>query len=78
MVAYIKGPAYKAAFSFLGVNPSLFRSYLPNLILWGGATGAGIATFTEGWPLFQQTFYSKIPVFGSHWIENKDPEEIPI
>ena len=46
-------------------------------MLWGGASAAIIATFTEGWPKFQNTFYKKIPYFGSHWIVEKDPEDLP-
>jgi ubiquinol-cytochrome c reductase subunit 10 len=78
MVAYLRGPVYKKLPNLLGMNPAVVRSYIPNLILWGGAAGAGVAVFTEGVPLFQNTFYSKIPVFGEHWIYNPDPEEIPV
>lgn len=56
----------------------MVRSYIPDLIFWGAAAGAGVATFTEGWPLFQQTFYEKIPFFGQHWIHNPDPEDVPV
>lgn len=47
-------------------------------MLWGGAVASGVAVFTEGIPLFQQTFYQKIPVFGDYWIHNPDPEDIPL
>jgi len=56
----------------------LVRAYIPDLIFWGGAAAGGIAAFTEGWPLFQQTFYDKIPYFGQHWINNPDPEDVPV
>lgn len=75
---YVKGPAYKTVKSVAGLNIPLLKSYVPNLALWGGAVAGGIATFTEGIPLFQNTFYSKIPVFGEHWVYNPDPEDIPI
>ncbi|KAI5955410.1 QCR10 [Candida margitis] len=78
MVSYVRGPAYKALSHFGKLNPPLVRSYIPDLIFWGGAAGAGVATFTEGWPLFQQTFYEKIPFFGQHWVHNPDPEDVPV
>ncbi|CAL9727646.1 cytochrome b-c1 complex subunit 10, mitochondrial [Monosporozyma unispora] len=49
-------------------------NYSPNLMLWGGASAIGLFVFVEGWPLFQQTFFSKIPVVGKHW-EHAKPEE---
>ncbi|EAZ63796.1 subunit of the ubiqunol-cytochrome c oxidoreductase complex, partial [Scheffersomyces stipitis CBS 6054] len=75
---YIRGPVYKSIKSFAGFNAQNVRAYVPDLILWGGAAGAGVAVFTEGWPLFQKVFYQKIPVFGNHWIYNPDPEDIPL
>ncbi|EGV63372.1 ubiquinol-cytochrome c reductase core subunit 10 qcr10 [Yamadazyma tenuis] len=78
MVSYIRGPAYKSIASFAGVSIPTAKKYLPNLVLWGGAAGAAVATFTEGVPLFQNTFYKKIPYFGQHWEYNPDPEDIPI
>lgn len=75
---YIRGPAYKTVSSFGNLNLPVLFSYLPNLALWGGAVGAGVATFTEGIPLFQKTFYQKIPVVGDHWVYNPDPEDIPV
>ncbi|KAI5966367.1 QCR10 [Candida pseudojiufengensis] len=78
MVSYIKGPVLKALAHFGKLNPPLVRSYTPDLLIWGGTALAVVATFTEGWPLFQQTFYQKIPYFGQHWIHNPDPEEVPV
>ncbi|CAK9438159.1 uncharacterized protein LODBEIA_P24480 [Lodderomyces beijingensis] len=78
MVSYIKGPVYKALSRFGKLNPPLVRAYVPDLLIWGGAAGAAVAVFTEGVPLFQQTFYEKIPYFGQHWIKEEDPEEIPV
>ncbi|ODV81379.1 uncharacterized protein CANTADRAFT_44120, partial [Suhomyces tanzawaensis NRRL Y-17324] len=75
---YIRGPAYKSAQALSGINVAAIKAYLPNLAFWGAAAGAGVATFTEGVPLFQTTFYEKIPYFGNHWIYNPDPEDIPI
>ncbi|KAI3403676.1 ACP1 [Candida oxycetoniae] len=74
---YVKGPAYKAISHFGKLNPPLTRSYLPNLVYWGVGIGAAVAVFTEGVPLFQQTFYEKIPFFGQHWIKDVDPEDVP-
>jgi len=37
----------------------------------------GIFVFTEGVPIFQTTFYQKIPYFGQHWISNPDPQDLP-
>lgn len=57
---------------------STFISYLPNLALWGGAYVAGLAVFTEAWPTFQDAFYKKLPVMGSHWQKTIPPEDSPI
>lgn len=62
----------------MGINIPVIKSYIPNYVLWGGAAGAAVATFTEGVPLFQSTFYTKIPYFGSHWEYNPDPEDVPV
>ncbi|KAK6457636.1 cytochrome b-c1 complex subunit 10 [Scheffersomyces xylosifermentans] len=78
MVSYIKAPAYKTLKNFIGLNAQNVRAYVPDLIFWGGAAGAGVATFAEGWPLFQQVFFQKIPYFGKHWIHEVDPEDIPV
>ncbi|RCK60356.1 Cytochrome b-c1 complex subunit 10 [Candida viswanathii] len=78
MVSYVKGPAYKAISHFGKLNAPLVRSYIPDLVLWGGAAGAAVAVFTEGVPLFQKTFYEKIPYFGQHWVYNPDPEDVPV
>ncbi|KAG7192102.1 ubiquinol-cytochrome c reductase core subunit 10 qcr10 [Scheffersomyces spartinae] len=78
MVSYVRGPLYKSVKSIGGLNFPLFKTYLPDLILWGGAAGAGVAVFTEGVPLFKNTFYTKIPYFGSYWEYNPDPEDVPI
>lgn len=51
-----------------------FLNYFPNLMLWGGASLVGLFVFVEGWPLFQQTFFRRIPVVGEHWAQ-KSPEE---
>ncbi|CCD27386.1 ubiquinol--cytochrome-c reductase subunit 10 NDAI_0K01950 [Naumovozyma dairenensis CBS 421] len=57
-------------------NPFLGRlslrslvAYTPNLWLWGGASLFGMFVFVEGWPTFQTEIFSKIPIFGSHWIK---------
>lgn len=63
---------------FKNINANTVRGFLPDLVIWGGAAGAAVATFTEGWPLFQQVFYSKIPMFGKHWIHDVDPEDVPV
>lgn len=78
MVAYISSITKKTV-PRLSANVTLpvFRSYLPNYILWGGAWVFGVASFTEAWPLFQDTFYKKIPYFGKHWDPVLDPEDLP-
>ncbi|SGZ56261.1 CIC11C00000005041 [Sungouiella intermedia] len=76
MVSYIKAPVYKVAKS--GINLAAVKAYAGDLIFWGGAAAAAAATFTDNWPLFQQTFYSKIPYFGQHWIHEQDPEDVPV
>ncbi|KAG7661023.1 QCR10 [[Candida] subhashii] len=78
MVAYIRAPVYKTVTNFGKLNLNVIKDYVPNLIFWGGAAGAGVAVFTEGIPLFQTTFYQKIPYFGEHWVYNPDPEDIPL
>lgn len=75
---YIKGPIYKSVKTIAGVNLPLIKTYVPDLMLWGGAVGAGVAVFTEGVPLFRSTFYEKIPFFGNHWVYNPDPEDVPV
>ncbi|GEQ66343.1 hypothetical protein JCM33374_g6 [Metschnikowia sp. JCM 33374] len=76
MVAYIRGPAYKVAKS--KINLSAAKAYGLNLAFWGAGAGAAVATFTDGVPLFKNTFYTKIPYFGSHWEYNPDPEDVPV
>lgn len=77
MVSYISKPATKALPHLGKINLSNLWSYAPNLALWGGASTFGIFAFTEGVPIFQTTFYQKIPIFGSHWIHNPDPQDLP-
>ncbi|KAG7814041.1 hypothetical protein KL921_000315 [Ogataea angusta] len=60
-----------------GLTPYLLLGYAPSLALWGGATVAAIFTFTEHWPLFQDTFYKKLPVMGKLWIKDVDPQDLP-
>ncbi|EGW35289.1 uncharacterized protein SPAPADRAFT_146373, partial [Spathaspora passalidarum NRRL Y-27907] len=74
----VRGPVYKTVQNFGKFNINTVRSYVPNLILWGGAAGAAVAVFTEGVPLFRNTFYSKIPYFGEHFVYNPDPEDVPV
>ncbi|CAK7896924.1 cytochrome b-c1 complex subunit 10, mitochondrial [[Candida] anglica] len=78
MVSYVKAPLYKSVKNIAGVNTQALFAYIPNLVIWGGAAGAGVATFTTGIPIFKDTFYSKIPYFGSYFVYNPDPEDIPI
>ncbi|CCF58002.1 hypothetical protein KAFR_0D03540 [Kazachstania africana CBS 2517] len=54
---------------------NLFFNYSPNLMLWGGASLVGVFVFVEGWPLFQQNFFQKIPYFGEHWKKEIPPED---
>lgn len=73
---YVSGPAFKAV-----KNISLFntlKSYGPTLAVWGGVVGVGALTFTERVPLIRETFLVKIPVVGSHWEYNPDPEDVPV
>lgn len=77
MVSYVSKPLYKAVPHLGKLNMGTFFSYYGNLWLWTGAVGAGLAVFTEAIPLFQQTFYSKIPFFGQHWIHEVDPQDSP-
>ncbi|KAF7582423.1 Ubiquinol-cytochrome-c reductase complex subunit (QCR10) family protein [Clavispora lusitaniae] len=76
MVSYIRGPAYKVAKS--GINFSAVKAYTGDLIFWGVAGAGAVATFTDGVPLFKNTFYTKIPYFGEHWVYNPDPEDVPV
>ncbi|KAG7867261.1 hypothetical protein KL918_002700 [Ogataea parapolymorpha] len=62
---------------FGGLTPFLLLGYAPSLALWGGATVAAIFTFTEHWPLFQDTFYKKLPIMGKLWIKDVDPQDLP-
>lgn len=52
-------------------------NYSPNLMLWGGASFIGLFVFVEGWPLFQKTFFQKIPVVGDHWVDKTPDEDKP-
>lgn len=72
---YISGPVLKHAATVGGFHVKNIIAYTPVLIFWGAAAGAGIATFTEHWPLFQKTFYQKIPFIGNHWVHTVDPED---
>lgn len=49
-------------------------NYSPNLMLWGGASLVGLFVFVEGWPLFQQTLFQKIPVVGKHWAQKNSED----
>lgn len=75
LIQYTTGPILKKAATFGGFHIKNIVSYIPVFAFWGAAAGAGVATFTENWPLFQKTFYTKIPVIGNHWIHEVDPEE---
>lgn len=69
---------YRKAFSLGGINVQGLKNYVPDLTIWGIATGAALMAFTDGIPLFTSTLHSKMPYFGQHWVEEKDPEDIPI
>lgn len=43
-------------------------------MLWGGASVVGLFVFVEGWPLFQQTLFQRIPVVGKHWAQKHSEE----
>ncbi|KAH3899782.1 ubiquinol--cytochrome-c reductase subunit 10 SCDLUD_004073 [Saccharomycodes ludwigii] len=77
MVAYISSLSSKTATHFGRLTLRNFINYIPDLALWGGASAFGIACFTENWPIFQDTFYKKIPYFGSHWVHDVDPQDVP-
>ncbi|SCU92149.1 LAFA_0F08350g1_1 [Lachancea sp. 'fantastica'] len=77
MVSYVSKLAAKTAPHFGKLNLSNIIAYTPNLLFWSGASWAGLFVFTEGWPLFQDTFFKKVPVFGTHWVKTVDPEDSP-
>ncbi|GMM53582.1 ubiquinol--cytochrome-c reductase subunit 10 [Maudiozyma humilis] len=77
MTAYTSALRSKVLPHFGKLNVKNLFAYTPNLMLWGGASFAGIFVFVEGWPLFQQTMFSKIPILGQHWIKESDPEDLP-
>ncbi|KAG7896383.1 hypothetical protein KL908_000897 [Ogataea polymorpha] len=74
---YVKSLKLKKVPHVGGVTPFLLLGYAPSLALWGGATVAAIFTFTEHWPLFQDTFYKKLPIMGKLWIKEVDPQDLP-
>ncbi|OWB48480.1 hypothetical protein B5S27_g15 [[Candida] boidinii] len=78
MVSYIKAPILKAASHYGSITTTGFAAYFPILAAWGAAAGFGAFVFTENWPLFQNTFYKKIPYFGQHWVKEIAPEDSPI
>ena len=46
-------------------------------MLWDGSSLIGIFVFVEGWPLFQQTLFSKIPLIGANWQKEIPAEDKP-
>ncbi|CDK24782.1 unnamed protein product [Kuraishia capsulata CBS 1993] len=77
MSGYIKNVVSKTAPHVGQINPTTVKKWTPILGLWGGAALFGVFTFTEHWPLFQQTFFQKIPYFGDYWVHTLDPEDSP-
>ncbi|KAH3674691.1 hypothetical protein WICMUC_003107 [Wickerhamomyces mucosus] len=77
MVSYITRPVTKAIPHFGKLNLENLIAYTPNLVFWGGASTFGLFVFAEGVPVFQDTFFKKIPFFGEHWISNPDPQDLP-
>ncbi|CCH59469.1 hypothetical protein TBLA_0B06460 [Henningerozyma blattae CBS 6284] len=73
MVSYTSKFSAKGATRFGNLTLRNTLTYSPNLMLWGGASLAGIFVFVEGWPLFQETFFRKIPVYGSYWAKKLPP-----
>lgn len=69
---------YKSYKHLAGINFPVIKLYIPDYAIWGIAAAGAIATFTDGVPLFRDTFYSKIPYFGSHYVHNPDPEDVPV
>ncbi|CAH2448103.1 Ubiquinol cytochrome-c reductase complex subunit 10 [Komagataella phaffii CBS 7435] len=78
MVNYVKGPKYTTVKKIAGLTPTQIKTTFPILAFWGGAGLFAVFTFTENWPLFQKTFFEKIPIFGQHWIKDIDPEDVPV
>ncbi|KAH7583027.1 Cytochrome b-c1 complex subunit 10 [Nakaseomyces glabratus] len=74
-VKYISRLAAAPGLHFGKISFKNLLNYSPNLMVWGATSFAGILVFVEGWPLFQQTLFQKIPVFGSHWIKEIPPED---
>ncbi|KAH3682627.1 hypothetical protein WICPIJ_006417 [Wickerhamomyces pijperi] len=70
-------PLTKAIPHFGKITLQNLAYYAPNLALWGGASTFGLFIFTEGVPVFQDTFFKPIPVLGQHWIKNPDPQDLP-
>ncbi|CCH46203.1 Cytochrome b-c1 complex subunit [Wickerhamomyces ciferrii] len=77
MVRYAAKPIYKTLPHLGKLNLQNLLQYTPNLTFWGASSMLGIFVFTEGVPIFQTTFYQKIPYFGQHWISNPDPQDLP-
>ncbi|SCU97707.1 LAMI_0F11056g1_1 [Lachancea mirantina] len=75
MVSYVSRLTAKTAPYYGKLSLAALLSYTPNLALWGGASMFAVFQFTDGWPKFQDTFYKKIPIFGSHWVKEVDPED---
>ncbi|EDO19512.1 hypothetical protein Kpol_1018p43 [Vanderwaltozyma polyspora DSM 70294] len=75
MVAYVSQLAFKTVPHFGKISTKNLASYAPNLMLWGGAWASCVAVYTSGWPIFQDTFYKKLPYFGSYWVKEVLPED---
>ncbi|CAB4256402.1 similar to Saccharomyces cerevisiae YHR001W-A QCR10 Subunit of the ubiqunol-cytochrome c oxidoreductase complex which includes Cobp [Maudiozyma barnettii] len=77
MVAYTSGLRFKVLPHLGRINMKNLMSYTPNLMLWGGASLVGALVFVEGWPLFQRTLFSKIPILGANWQKEIPAEDRP-
>ncbi|GMG35847.1 unnamed protein product [Ambrosiozyma monospora] len=77
MAPYTAGLKYATGAHFGSFTPKAVLAYTPVLSAWGAAAFAGIFVFTENWPLFQDTFFKKVPVLGDHWVKEIDPQDVP-
>ncbi|KAK9462845.1 cytochrome b-c1 complex subunit 10 [Lipomyces oligophaga] len=62
--------------TYLGFAPQVFAKWTPSLAVWGGVVGFAAVFILEPVPRIRNIL-AGVPVIGSYWIREIDPNDSP-